>query len=67
MMDGGNPIAIVCSVCGTKDVSRDAWADWDERLQKWVLRQAFDDAHCHVCDGRTTLDEVPLVASDEQA
>lgn len=55
-----NPIAIVCATCGSKDVSRDAWADWDEPTQEWVLRVAFDYAHCHVCDEETTLLEVPL-------
>lgn len=66
-MEVGNPIAIVCAVCGSKDVSRDAWADWDEPTQEWVLRQAFDDAHCHVCDERTTLEELLLGVIGEAA
>ena len=66
MSDSGNPIAIVCSVCGSKDVSRDAWADWDEQAQDWVLRVVFDYAHCHVCDEETSLREVPLGVAGEE-
>lgn len=56
-------IAIVCDTCGTDDVSRDAWADWNTRDQQWVLRTAFDYAHCHRCDGETRLIAVELEAS----
>ena len=56
----GKRIAIVCKHCGSDDVSRDAWADWDIKKQQWVLRTAFDYAHCHRCDGETSLVEVEL-------
>jgi alpha-D-ribose 1-methylphosphonate 5-phosphate C-P lyase len=52
--------AMVCSRCGSDDVSRDAWADWDTGKQMWVLRCAFDTAHCHKCDGETSITEVEL-------
>ena len=55
-----NPIALVCATCGSKDVSRDAWGDWDEEGQQWVLRTVFDHAHYHNCDGETSLEERPL-------
>jgi hypothetical protein len=48
----------VCNVCGGNDVSRDAWADWDAGTQDWVLRTAFDHAHCHTCEFETRLVEV---------
>ncbi len=57
---GGTSIAIICGTCGSDNVSRDAWADWDTREQLWVLRCAFDYAHCHRCDGETRLLEVEL-------
>jgi len=47
----------VCNRCGSNNVSRDAWADWDVKSQQWVLRTAFDYAHCHDCDGETRLIE----------
>ena len=59
-MSDDKRIACVCRTCGSDDVSRDAWADWDTREQVWVLRPAFDHAHCHRCDGQTRLVEVEL-------
>lgn len=53
-------IEYVCNMCGGNDVSRDGWADWDANDQRWVLRTAFDYAHCHICDRETTLVEVQL-------
>ncbi len=53
-------VRIVCETCGSTDVSRDAWGDWDANSQQWVLRCVFDYAHCHACDGETRLAEVPL-------
>lgn len=60
MITSSKRIAIVCKYCGSDDVSRDAWADWDTREQQWVLRTAFDYAHCHRCDRKTSLVEVEL-------
>jgi hypothetical protein len=53
-------ISIVCKVCGSKDVSRDAWGEWDEANQQWILRTVFDFAYCHRCDGETRLEEIEL-------
>ncbi len=51
---------LVCETCGSTDVSRDAWGDWDANTQQWVLRCVFDYAHCHACDGETRLADMPL-------
>ena len=59
-------VRVVCGACGSEDVSRDAWGDWDVATQAWVLRTVFDFAHCHACDAETRLVEV-LVASGESA
>ena len=64
MTEPNKRIAIVCEACGSDDVSRDAWADWDTLEQHWVLRCAFDYAHCHRCDGETQLVEVKLAPAD---
>lgn len=53
-------IAIVCTRCGGDDVSRDAWANWDVKAQEWVLGAVFDYAHCHRCDGETSLIDAHL-------
>ena len=54
------PVTYVCNSCGSDDVSRDAWSDWDIKAQQWVLRVAFDYAHCHRCDCEASLKEVKL-------
>ena len=53
-------VRMVCETCGSEDVSRDAWGDWDVEAQDWVLRTVFDYAHCHACDGETHIEERPL-------
>ena len=60
MSTGGNPIAIVCTHCGSRDVSRDAWGEWNETAQEWVLRTVFDFAYCHRCDCERSLEERSL-------
>lgn len=62
-----SPIAIVCAACGSDDISRDAWGDWDVATQQWVLRTVFDYAHCHACDGETSLAEVPVTGLGQKA
>lgn len=52
-------IAIVCGSCGSTNVRRDAWADWSEEQQTWVLGTVFDAGHCDDCGGESRLEEVP--------
>ncbi len=62
MTTSGNPIAIICRFCGSKDVARDAWAEWDEKDQRWVLRgDPFDAATCFNCDDEASLEEIELI------
>jgi hypothetical protein len=56
-------VTFICETCSSKLVTRDAWAEWDEELQDWVLGAAFDYAFCHVCEEETNLEEVTLAAS----
>lgn len=57
-------VQMVCAHCGSSDVMRDAWAEWDVETQDWVLGTIFDHAHCNDCDGKTTLSEVALDGTD---
>jgi len=50
-------VEYICATCGSNHISRDAWADWDSATQQWVLGAVFDYAHCHRCEGETSLDE----------
>jgi hypothetical protein len=53
---------MVCATCGSQDVKRDAWAEWDKEGQRWELSETFDHAFCDRCEGETTVearDEIP--------
>ncbi len=54
-------IEIICSVCGSDDVVRDAWAAWDTDRQEWVLASVFDDAFCEACERSVALSERTLL------
>jgi hypothetical protein len=60
MASDGKRYAMVCNVCGSDEVSRDAWANWDVKNQEWELGAVFDDAYCHKCECETRLIEVEL-------
>jgi len=53
-------IQVLCKHCGSTNISRDAWSNWNVDGQQWELRTVFDHAHCHECDGETTLVECEL-------
>jgi len=55
-------ITMICAECGSKNVMRDAWAEWDETRQEWVLGPVFDQAACEDCGGETRLVELPIDA-----
>ena len=53
-------VTFICNQCGGKAVTRDAWAEWDEREQDWVLGAAYDYAFCHDWEKETHLEEISL-------
>jgi hypothetical protein len=53
-------ITFICSTCGSTKVTRDAWAEWDEASQQWVLGAAYDYSFCHDCENETRMKEVTL-------
>lgn len=54
-------IRIVCNDCGSDDIARDAWANWDEDRQEWVLHSVLDAGFCHRCEEEAKLVELPLL------
>ena len=44
-----------CKTCGSERVARDAWACWNPESGLWELETVFDHAHCHQCEGETSL------------
>ena len=53
-------LRMVCEKCGSTHVTRDAWAEWDEDEQDWVLAAVFDYAFCHDCQRDAHIDEQQL-------
>lgn len=56
----GKRITIVCAECGSDDVRRDAWGEWDVENQCWELGTVFDQGYCESCGGEASLDEKEL-------
>ena len=50
-------VFIVCRDCGSQDVRRDAWAEWDAERQQWFLGALFDQGYCEACGEEATLEE----------
>lgn len=48
---------MVCSKCGSEDVSRDAWASWNVDRQEWETSSVFDEAFCHDCETETSIEK----------
>ena len=47
-------ITYVCRDCGSDDLLADAWAQWDEEKQEFVLMDANLGSYwCRQCDGET--------------
>ena len=58
------PITIHCATCGSEDVRRDAFAQWNVEAQQWELAELYDGASCQACDCDTSLTESRLPAPD---
>lgn len=54
-------IKIVCSRCGSDDVTRDGILTWSVSGQCWEVCSELDATNCNACDGdEVDLDEVDL-------
>lgn len=51
-------IRIECSTCGSTDVRRDAYAEWNVQTQEWELHSVYDNFVCEDCGGECSVDEV---------
>jgi hypothetical protein len=50
-----NRTHLICAVCGSMDVSADAYAQWDVDAGEWALQSTYDAKTCETCESRTTL------------
>ena len=55
---------MICAVCSSEDVRRDADASWNAALQQWELCAVYDNATCEQCGGETRLAEIPEHAKE---
>ncbi len=39
----------VCGACGSREIRRDAWAEWNMASREWELQNIFDDFCCDGC------------------
>lgn len=47
----------VCTECGSGRVLADAWAEWDEKEQDWVLRDVLEGNNfCENCEGECGIE-----------
>jgi hypothetical protein len=53
-------VKMVCSNCGSDEVVKDAWAEWDTEKQEWILQNVFDDTFCNSCEESHSLNEEPI-------
>jgi len=60
-----NKIRKVCGTCGSDEVTKDAWAVWDENEQDWVLDNVFDYEYCMNCEGDSNIIDVEILEEDE--
>ena len=53
-------VKIVCRHCGSKNVRRDAYAEWDVETQLWVCGNVYDeDVWCADCEAENDIEAVP--------
>lgn len=45
----------VCSRCGSDNVKKDAWAEWNAETQQWELSNTYDETYCEECEESCTL------------
>lgn len=52
-----NKVKKVCKHCRSEDVRKDAWTEWDEDKQEWVLCDIFENDYCINCAETTIVDD----------
>lgn len=60
---------LVCSHCGSDDVTMDAVARWNVAAQAWTMSDIYDgsDAACGACEGETSLKAIDVNRDDPDA
>lgn len=64
MSEPNKHVTYVCKRCSSKLVRLDAWAEWNEGAQEWVLSTTYDYTYCLACEAETHLSTVPISVAD---
>lgn len=56
-----------CPNCGSDDIVRDAWVEWDVDAQRWVLLDFFDNTFCSACEASFDSDHIIETPIEEPA
>ena len=51
---------MICQICGSGNVVKDALAEWDKEKQNWVLRTVLDNTNCEDCESEDCVEGVTL-------
>ena len=56
-MEYSMKIYFVCSVCGSTDVTAEAWAEWNKETQGWIVSSLQEHGHdwCNDCEEHVDL------------
>ena len=46
----------VCGTCGSDNVVKDAWGQWNSETQMWKLKDVFDHVFCLACENETQIE-----------
>lgn len=57
---------IVCTRCGSDEVVKDAYAQWNVDKQNWEIQNLFDMCFCEVCERECSIKEEYLDADPAQ-
>jgi predicted nucleic-acid-binding Zn-ribbon protein len=57
-MCDNHPVTLHCIECGSHNVVKDAFAEWDDDTQKWVLSHIYDAVSCLSCGYESKSGEV---------
>ena len=53
-------IRIVCTHCGSEDISRDAEAAWCKENQLWEIQAVYDNITCNNCGRENETKKIPF-------
>jgi hypothetical protein len=57
-------IKYVCKHCGSDNVGRDAFLEWNQETQKWEISDFMDREICFTCSDDTELVQATITEAE---